>query len=299
MITPNGLFNINKPAGMTSHDVVNAVRRLAGLRRVGHAGTLDPLATGVLLVMAGPSTRLAQFITGHDKSYQAVVRLGAVTTTYDAEGEIVESYPVPEGLSRTDLEAALVSFIGPQQQLPPRYSAIKVAGQPLYKLARRGEEIELTPRAVTITKITLLEWASPDLTIAVDCSAGTYIRSLAYDLGQALGCGAHLQALTRTRSGPFTLESSYPLDTLKELAAAGTLNQALLPPEAALHNLPPVLLNEEQEQAVSFGRTLYLPEAPATASHLQARNAAGRTIAVLVPDKEPGTWHPDLVLAES
>lgn len=289
----NGLLVVNKPAGMTSHDVVDAVRRMAGTRRVGHAGTLDPAATGVLVILIGAATRLAPFIHGSDKTYRATLRLGATTTTGDADGDIVERRPVT--VSQAEIEATLVRFRGTVAQVPPMYSAVKIRGQKLYQLARRGQEVERKPRPVTIYRLDVLDWALPDMTIEVVCSAGTYIRSLAYDLGQALGCGAHVTALTRTVAGDFTLSQSHSLEELRALAAAGRLAEALLPPQAALTGLPVVTLTPEQERAVGYGQTFPL-DGPPDATLIQAHNAAGQLVAVLIPGTA-GMWRPKLVLS--
>ncbi len=287
----NGLLIINKPSGITSHDVVNVVRRLANTQRVGHTGTLDPLATGVLVVLVGAATRLAQFIDDNDKAYRAVVRLGETTTTDDAAGDIVERHPVTVG--RAEVEAALASFRGTILQVPPMHSAIKIGGQKLYKLAHRGKAIERAPRPVTIHRLEMAAWTPPDVTLEVVCSAGTYIRSLARDLGQTLGCGAHLTALTRTAAGRFTLSQSHTLETLRALAEAGRLTEVLLPPQAALAGLPTITLTVEQERAARHGQTFPLAVATETAM-LQAQNAAGQLVAVLIP-VEAGGWRPKLV----
>ncbi len=289
----NGFLIVDKPAGITSHDVVDAVRRIAGTRRVGHAGTLDPMATGVLVLALGAATRLVQFIDGSDKTYRATLRLGETTTTYDADGDLVERRPVT--VNQADIEAALAGFLGDITQIPPMYSAVKVKGQKLYKLARQGKEIERAPRPVTIHRLDVLAWALPNLTIEVVCSAGTYIRSLAHDLGQRLGCGAHLTALIRTAAGGFRLEDAHTLEALDASAQARRLAEVLLPPETALTALPVVTLTPEQEQAVRFGQAVTLDNAP-DAVPVQARDAAGRLVAVMRP-VEPGVWRPKLVLS--
>jgi len=291
----NGFLIVDKPAGMTSHDVVNAVRRLAGIRRVGHTGTLDPLATGVLVLALGAATRLVQFIDGNHKTYHATLRLGETTTTYDADGDLVERRPVT--VSQAEIEAALVGFRGDITQIPPMYSAVKVKGQKLYKLARQGKEIERAARPVTIHRLNVLDWALPEVTIEVICSAGTYIRSLAHDLGQTLGCGAHLTALTRIAAGEFRLEDAYALEVLRTLAQAGRLADVVLSPETALTELPVIVLTPEQVQAVRFGQMVTLNNAPDT-EMAQARDAAGRLVAVLRP-VEPGVWRPKLVFTSA
>ncbi len=289
-----GIFNVNKPLHATSHDVVNVMRRLTGVRRIGHTGTLDPLATGVLVLLVGPATRLARFLTGATKSYRAVIRLGGTTATYDAEGEILEHRPVR--VDQAAIAAALDDFRGELAQIPPMYSAIKIKGQPLYKLARRGEEIARPARQVTIHELELLAWESPDLTVRVRCSAGTYIRSLAHDLGAALGCGGHLRSLIHTSVGQFQLADSYTLDELSALAAENRLHEALLPPQTILSALPVVTLTPQQIVDVRYGRQITLVAAPDVAQ-VQGHNDRGELVALLVPVREH--WRPNLVLKAS
>ena len=189
-----GVFNIDKPAGLTSHDVVQSVRKLTGIRKAGHAGTLDPLATGVLLVCIGAATRVIEYLQAGAKVYRTTVRLGERTTTYDAEGDIINAKPVP-ALSLEQIETALDCYRGEIEQTPPMYSALKYQGRPLHKLARAGIEVERKPRPVTISRLTLCHWRPPDLTLEIVCSPGTYVRTLADDLGLQLGCGAHVPRL--------------------------------------------------------------------------------------------------------
>lgn len=288
----NGLLVVNKPAGMTSHDVVNVVRRFAGVRQVGHTGTLDPSATGVLVVLIGPATRLAQFLADCGKVYRAVLRLGITTTTYDADGEVTGESAVD--VARADFEQALAQFRGDILQIPPMYSAIKVEGKKLYDLARRGKEVPREPRPVTIARLDVLSWDPPAVQLEVACSSGTYIRSLAHDLGQVLGCGAHLSALTRCQVGDFHLEQSHSLAELRELAAQQRFAEALLPSQTALGAMPGVSLSPTQAQAVAYGQTI-CPDAEWPASEmLQAWDAQGRLLALLIP-VSPGEWRPRLV----
>ncbi len=289
-----GIFNVNKPVGRTSHDVVQCVRKLTGVRKVGHTGTLDPLASGVLVVLVGRrATRLARFLFGSDKTYRATLRLGESTPTYDAESEATERRPV--NVSRADVEAALAAFRGEIEQVPPMYSALKRDGKPLYELARQGKTVERPPRHITIHRLALTVWEPPEITLEVACSAGTYIRSLAYDLGEALGCGAHLRSLVRTASGPFRLEASVTPQELQALAERGQLGQALLPPKAAFADKPGVKLTAEQVAYVRHGRTITLDDPPAV-DYLPAHDPDGRLIGVLVP-RTPQQWRPTLVLA--
>jgi tRNA pseudouridine55 synthase len=257
---PTGILNIDKPPHLTSHDVVNHIRRLSGIRRVGHAGTLDPLATGVLLLCLGPATRFIEYLVGHQKRYLATVRLGQETTTYDSEGPVVAERPV--NLTVAEIEAALTHFQGKISQLPPMYSAVKKQGQPLYKLARQGVETERPSRQVTIDNIEILQWQPPALYLDISCSAGTYIRSIAHDLGQLLGCGGHISALRRTAVGDFDLATAVPL---AELTTA-TLSQQLLPQDTAVKHLPRLDLTEAEairlHQGQSVARQLGQPVAP-------------------------------------
>lgn len=276
-----GFLNVDKPAGLTSHDVVAQVRRALKIRQVGHAGTLDPLATGVLVICVGPATRLSEYVMDTTKRYRATLRLGVTTTTYDAEGEITAERD-PSAITREMVEALLPRFTGDLAQIPPMYSAIKQGGRKLYELARAGQTVERPPRPVHIAALTLVEWSPPFCVLDVTCSAGTYIRSLAYDLGEALGVGAHLTALVRTASGSFTLENAAALDTLLADAEA-----RLVAPQAALAHLPVITLDEAEADAVLHGRSI-----PATtpAQRVLAVNEQGGLLAVLEHDERG--WHP-------
>lgn len=276
-----GFLNVDKPAGLTSHDVVARVRRALKIRQVGHAGTLDPLATGVLVICVGPATRLSEYVMDTTKRYRATLRLGVTTTTYDAEGEITAERD-PSAITRERVEALLPRFTGDLQQIPPMYSAIKQGGRKLYELARAGETVERPPRPVHIAALTLVEWSPPFCVLDVTCSAGTYIRSLAYDLGEALGVGAHLTALVRTASGSFTLENAAALDTL--LADAEV---RLVAPQAGLAHLPVITLDEAEVDAVLHGRSI---PARTAAERLLALDEQGRLLAVLERDERG--WHP-------
>src|SRR5215212_1679502 len=251
----HGFLNIDKPAGMTSHDVVAQIRRAARQKRVGHAGTLDPAATGVLVVALGNATRLIEYVQDStSKRYLAIVQLGTTTTTDDAEGTVLTTAAVPP-LNRAAIEQALEPFRGEIMQVPPMYSALHHQGRRLHELAREGIVVERTARPVTIEQLELLDWSTPLLTVNIMCSKGTYIRSLAHDLGESLGCGAYLQALRRTAVGTFLIEDAVPLHRLTEWrgdmvttkvldrtrltpspAHLVSLSQALLRPEIAVAN---------------------------------------------------------------
>lgn len=248
----DGIFNINKAVGMTSHDVVAKVRKLLKQRRVGHAGTLDPAASGVLPICIGQGTRVAEYLSESGKAYRAEVVFGVVTDTYDAQGVVIRTAST-ENLTLPKIEEVLLRFLGPQMQLPPRYSAIKLKGQPAYKLARAGEEVTLEPRAVIISELRVVEWTAPRLTLDVECSKGTYIRSLAYDLGEQLGCGAYLGGLVRTRSGPFSLAESISLEELAEAVETRTVERYLFPLDKAVELFPALVVDSVIAERVRHG----------------------------------------------
>lgn len=235
---------------MTSHDVVRRLRRLLGTRRVGHTGTLDPMATGVLPVAVGEGTRLVEFLMEGDKEYHATLRLGQTTTTQDAEGELIEERPWVS-VDAPALEAALSGLRGDILQVPPMYSALKRDGVPLHRLARQGLEVERKARPVRIYRLEVLRVALPEVDLVVHCSKGTYVRTLAHDLGQALGCGAHLTALRRTRCGPFRIEACVSLDALEQWPTERPL--PLLGPAAALPELTRVEVGTEAAARLGNG----------------------------------------------
>ena len=202
----SGVLVVDKPVGLTSHDVVQIIRRGTGIRRAGHTGTLDPRASGVLVILIGPAVRLSEFVSASDKRYQATIRLGGSTDTYDEEGVVTNSATVNvEDISEEYFDEVLQRFVGEIEQVPPPYSAVKVQGRKAYDMAREGEEVDLSPRIINVYNLEVLEWAPPEVVIDVYCSSGTYVRSLANDLGKALGTGAYLVGLRRTKSGRFTL----------------------------------------------------------------------------------------------
>ncbi|UCC65323.1 MAG: tRNA pseudouridine(55) synthase TruB [Anaerolineae bacterium] len=289
-----GLLNIHKPSGPTSHDVVNAVRRGTGERRVGHSGTLDPLAEGVLVLALGKATRLLEYLAGSDKRYRAEVRLGITTDTYDIQGEVVAEHPAPGDLRPDTVRDVLQSqFSGDILQRPPVYSALKVGGKAAYARARAGEEVALQSRPVTIHAVDLLRLDSPDLTLDVHCGPGTYVRSLAHDLGQALGPGATLTGLTRLASGDFRLEEAVSLDALQAAFEGGTWPQHLLPADLALARTPQVRLDEIGYEHLRNGRPI--PAQAVNAGLARAYAPDGRFVAVLVGDTEGGAWRPKKV----
>ncbi len=287
-----GILNINKPSGMTSHDVVLRVRKISGQKRVGHAGTLDPLATGVLILCLGQATRVAEYLMASDKMYRARVRLGVTTDTYDTEGRVTGQAGA-EGITRAQVERELSGFVGSLEQTPPMYSAIKHKGTPLYRLARRGQVVARKARKVEIRTLRLTEWAPPQLEIEVHCSKGTYIRSLAHDLGQRLGCGAHLAGLTRMASGRFSIEQAITLEELEQAFAKGEGASLLQPLDAALQAFPSVIVDQATESKIGFGQRVRLSEPP-EALMCRAYSADDRLLALLRYDAG-GLWQPHKV----
>lgn len=281
-MTLSGLIVIDKPIGPTSHDVVGRVRRLAGIRRVGHAGTLDPLAGGVLLVCLGRATRFIEYLVGLPKVYEATIRLGVATTTYDAEGEITDERPV--ALTAEAIAVALGAFRGPIRQRVPPFSAVKRDGQPLYKRARRGEVFELPEREVTIHALDLLEYAPPDVIVRAAVSSGTYIRSLAHDLGEALGAGGHITALRRTAVGDFTAGGAVALDALTAENIAGHTR----PAEATVAHLPRVAFSAAEAERLGYGQRVVA--AAAATGEAAAFGPDGEFLGVVVA--EEGAWRP-------
>ena len=255
----DGILVVSKPAGPTSHDIIDTVRRLTGVRRVGHGGTLDPFAMGVLPVFIGRATRMVDYHRGDTKRYRASVVFGASSTTDDIDGEMTPGEAaVPE---RAAVEAALAGYRGQIEQVPPDHSAVHVGGKRAYELARGGEKPEIAARTVTIHSLDLTGWDTADAEkpmaeLDVHCSAGTYIRSLARDLGQQLGCGAYLGALTRTASGPFAIESAHSLEHVRTELAAGNLGSLLLSPDAGLDHIPMVRIPDADREAIARGQII-------------------------------------------
>ncbi len=292
----SGILNIDKPQGWTSHDVVARVRRLSGQRQVGHAGTLDPMATGVLLVCLGQATRVSEYLMQGRKVYRAAVHLGLSTDTYDAEGQITARAEVNVTLAQ--LEEALAAFVGQIEQTPPMYSALKHQGTPLHRLARQGKAVERQPRPVEIYTLTLLDWSSPVLTIEVTCSPGTYLRSLAHDLGQRLGCGAHLSGLTRLASGHFTLEEAITMETLSEAFATGRWAELIHPLDEALLDFEALTFGNEAERRIRLGQQVQGPTPLSSPSLCRAYSTEGKLIALLQYDAQTGLWQPRKVFSQ-
>jgi len=314
-VANDGLLVIDKPGGLTSHDVVQRVRKLLGTRRVGHGGTLDPDATGVLLVAVGQATRFFPFLSKENKVYEGLIRLGYATDTYDASGRPAAA-PCSVLPGRDAIEAAMRSFEGDILQTPPRFSAKKLGGKPVYKRARADEEFTLAPVAISVTRFSPGEYAPPILAFTAACSAGTYIRSLAHDLGQVLGCGAHLAALRRTSVGPYMLAEAVPLARLEEAAAAhpadpvvadGGAARFLRPLESLLPQVPAVVVRPEAEADVRNGRPLG-PDQLASPFPVPAGTGVGQgpvrllseggsLLALARPTADGAGLHPFLVIA--
>lgn len=286
----SGILNIDKPSGMTSHDVVAAVRRISGERRVGHAGALDPMATGVLLICLGQATRVAEYLMKARKLYRTGIVLGISTDTYDAEGRVT-SRVSEVAVTRSQIEKALSSLVGQVEQVPPMYSAIKREGTPLYKLARQGLVVERKPRIVEIYNIRLVDWSSPVLQIEVGCSKGTYIRSLAHDLGEGLGCGAHLQNLVRLAIGRFTLEEAISPSILEDAFAQGYWPEVIYPLDEALLDFQAMVVNEGTERKIRHGQHVEVDGSVST-SLCRAYSPTGDLIALLKYDHKAHLWQP-------
>ncbi|MEJ2011542.1 MAG: tRNA pseudouridine(55) synthase TruB [Anaerolineales bacterium] len=286
-----GLIIVDKPVGPTSHRVVSIVRQGTGIRKVGHAGTLDPRASGVLVLCLGAATRLSEYLSTDSKRYEAVIRFGSSTETFDSEGEMVRITGAAPQLE--DIREVLVEFEGEIEQVPPAYSAIKIQGKKAYELARQGEEVELEPRTVTVYELLFVEYRPPDLVIEIECSAGTYIRSLANDLGERLTTGAHLASLRRTKAGVFTLEDSVPLPALEVALAAGNWHEYRRPAADALPDLPKLKVRGQELDDIVNGRRI---AATGSASGMaRAIGPDGDLIALLEATPEGDLWHPKKV----
>ena len=284
----SGVLVVDKPVGLTSHEVVQIIRKGTNIRRAGHTGTLDPRASGVLVILIGPAVRLSEYVSASDKRYQAIIRLGASTDTYDADGHVTSSAPV--NIGEEQFEAALSQFIGEIEQVPPPYSAVKVKGRKAYEMAREGEEIDLQPRKIKVYNLELLEWAPPEAVIDVYCSSGTYVRSLAHDLGNVLGCGAHLVGLRRTKSGRFTLRDAVPLRKLREAFEAGNWYQYLIPAAEALSDWPAVELEVEQVEAIRHGHRV--PAETGSSGWARGISQQGELVALMEIDAVTNEWQP-------
>ncbi|KPL79438.1 hypothetical protein ADN00_02685 [Ornatilinea apprima] len=286
--TVSGVLVIDKPVGMTSHDVVQVVRKGTNIRRAGHTGTLDPRASGVLVVLIGPAVRLSEYVSASDKRYQGIIRLGSRTDTYDADGTVTDTSPVD--ITEEQFENALSQFIGEIEQVPPPYSAVKIKGKKAYQLARQGEEVDLEPRKITVHSLELLEWAPPEAVVDIYCSSGTYVRSLAHDLGNVLGCGAHLIGLRRTKSGRFTLRDAVPLQKLREAFDDGSWYQYLIPAAEALSEWPALELDDDQLDVVRHGHRI--PAEEKLGNMVRGVSAQGELVALLSYEEDTNEYQP-------
>lgn len=292
----SGVLVVDKPIGMTSHDVVQVIRKGTGIRRAGHTGTLDPRASGVLVILIGPAVRLSEYVSASDKRYQATIRLGSSSDTYDSEGEITDSFENID-ISEEQFDSVLQNFIGEMEQVPPPYSAVKVKGRKAYEMARKGEEVDLEPRIINVYSLEVLEWAPPEAVIDVYCSSGTYVRSLANDLGKMLGTGAYLVGLRRTKSGRFTLRDAVPLRRLQEAFDAGDWYRHLIPAAEALSDWPMVELDGDQMELVRHGHRV--PAEPGIKGWARGVSQQGDLVALLELDEAQGEWQPRKVFFQT
>lgn len=287
----SGVIVVDKPVGLTSHEVVQIIRRGTGIRRAGHTGTLDPRASGVLVILVGPAVRLSEYVSASDKRYQAIIRLGTTTDTYDADGAVTKSADVD--ITEEKFNEVLQTFVGEIEQIPPPYSAVKVQGKKAYEMAREGEEVELAPRIINVYSLELLEWTPPEAVIDVYCSSGTYVRSLANDLGEKLGCGASLTGLRRTKSGRFTLRDAVAMRKLRDSFLDGTWYQYLIPAAEALSDWKAVELTHEQVEAIRHGHRIPAEDIGGTLA--RGVSEAGELIALLEYVAETKEWQPKKV----
>lgn len=297
----DGILNINKPRGKTSFSIVAMVKRLSGEKRAGHAGTLDPEASGVLPVCIGKGTRIIEFLVDTTKTYRARIEFGVATDTYDNSGRITRQGDIT-GINRKQIEAALGSFRGSIQQIPPMYSAVKHRGQPLYKLARAGISVERKSRTAVVHRLELISWRTPVATLEVECGKGTYIRSLAHDLGQVLGCGAHLKSLIRTRCGLFDISEAVSISQLESAFSYGYWQHFVYPMDMVLQQYQAIVVNDATEALIRKGSPVVLePDSPDEnglpgRKHCRAYSLDGRFLGILRHVPEKGVWQPKKVL---
>jgi tRNA pseudouridine55 synthase len=297
----DGILNIDKPAGKTSYGVVAAIKKLTGERHAGHAGTLDPDATGVLPVCLGRGTRIVEFLVDVTKTYRAQIELGTTTDTYDGSGKIVRTGD-PSGIDISQLEKALDKFRGPIQQVPPMYSALKHKGRPLYELARAGIDVERKSRPVQIHRLEITDWQPPLLTADIECSKGTYIRSLANDLGEALGCGAFLKGLVRTGYGIFNIKDAVSLPQFEEACRRGQVEKYLHPIDSVLQDFNALYIDEAGEQAMKTGSLLHKENIARQVTrensphrYYRAYSSSGQFLGMLQPIPDTESWQPKKV----
>lgn len=287
----SGVLVVDKPIGLTSHQVVQIIRHGTNIKRAGHTGTLDPRASGVLVVLVGPAVRLSEYISAEDKRYQATIKLGEKTDTYDGDGVITGTSDV--NVTREQFEEALKDFVGEIEQVPPPYSAIKVKGRHAYDMARKGEEVDLAPRTIKVHSLEVIEWNLPEVVVDVHCSSGTYVRSLAYDLGEKLGCGANLTGLRRTKSGRFSLKDAQPLRKLSEVFENNTWFRYLIPAAEALAEWPSITLTNGEVDLIRHGHRI--PREILTDEMVRAITEQGELVALMEPDMDASEYKPKKV----
>jgi tRNA pseudouridine55 synthase len=292
----DGILNINKAAGMTSFAVVARVKRITHEKHTGHAGTLDPLATGVLPVCLGQATRVIEYLFDQTKTYRAEIKLGITTDSYDSSGKVILEKDASQ-ISRQMVEEALGRFRGTISQVPPMFSALKQNGQPLYKLARAGIEVERQARAAHIYKLEMAGWQPPVFTLEVECSKGTYIRSLAHDIGQVLGCGAIMQTLVRLRVGDFKIEEALTLEQLADAFKSSNGERHLYAPDFALSSFPAIIVNHEQQCSLVHGSPLSAESTgwPTISRLVRTYNQAGDFVGMIGYEAESKHWQPEKI----
>ena len=296
----DGIINIDKPVGITTMDVVRRIKRVSSQKRVGHGGTLDPFASGVVAVCLGQATRMMEYLIEGTREYRALVVFGVETDTYDSDGEVTRTID-PSALTLPEIEGALARFQGTFDQVPPMYSALKQKGKRLYDLARAGIEVERSPRRVEVTRLEMLDWSPPGLTIELTCGRGFYVRSLAYDLGQVLGCGGHLKTLVRLRSGPFTISEAMSLPEAEERLAQDGWCRWLNAPDVVVRHLRAAVVGERVEKMIRNGRALpsgvrVPPTRPGELCRVYSNE--GRFVGIISFSAAKGQWEPDRVFPE-
>ena len=293
----DGILVLDKPPGISSMEVVRRIKRASGMRRVGHGGTLDPMATGVIPICLGRATRLMEYMLDSSKEYLGEVRLGISTDSYDAEGEVIGRSD-PSGVEREDIEDVLNCFLGQIEQVPPMFSALKRKGKRLYELARQGIEVEREPRAMTVHSIQLEDWNPPVATVHIECSRGFYMRSLAHDIGVQLGCGAHLKSLTRLRTGRFRISDAVSIETAQRSFEDGSWPELLASLDSVLGDLRAIIVGETGQTSIQNGRSVLLAEDDPTLrpdEQFRAYGLDGEFLAIMRFDASDRCWRPNKV----